>query len=318
MGLLDDLKNQTADLKAREQRDREREAQQEAFFRDVIRPRLESIYGYLHQFVEQLNYLQPDISVDYTLPGDIALSGLAQGDYSLKVDSRENMSEVVLRFYCQTEGEVFFAVEHKGQFDKLRDIFHQSRLRYQTRTNKDAKQTVLGGDFTLEKVVPIVFSVYQADIENSSIILWIRNFEDLGLRRFVLPPKKSTIPFWTISASISCARSTPLCDWISRKTLSTRFATSSNRASCRRNWKSDWPRNASCGSNRSGTREKNRLPRQATAEGHLQQGQKVTRVNTTPPATRARITPPACPARAFRNPARRHHWHSVSGHRTFP
>ena len=189
MGVLDDLKKQAAEQKAREESEQQRREQRLAFYREQIKPRLESIYSYLHEFTEQLNYVTPDIPVTYELPEKRMLPELSQKNYVVKVDSSENISSVTLRFSCEAEGTLFIQEDEKGKFEKLKDFLYQHKLNYHTRQHKDEQQAVVGGDVTIEKKVPVLFQ-FDADIDNSCILLWIRNFEKLGTRKIILLPSQ--------------------------------------------------------------------------------------------------------------------------------
>ncbi|GMQ83585.1 MAG: hypothetical protein BMS9Abin06_0320 [Gammaproteobacteria bacterium] len=187
MGLLDDLKKQTADQRAREEAEQDEKAQRESVYREQIKPKLEQICSFLHEFSEHLNYIKPDTRVNYELPGKVVLDDLLQGNYSLKSDSRDTMTEIVLKFYCQAEGSLFIDTVEKDRFDRLKEFLYQNRIPYQTRNHKDSKQNVIGGEISVEKKVPVVFK-FSADIDNSCIALWIRNFGSLGTRKFILFP----------------------------------------------------------------------------------------------------------------------------------
>ncbi len=194
MGLLDDLKKQTADQRAREEAEQDEKAQRESVYREQIKPKLEQIFSFLHEFSEHLNYIKPDTRVTYELPGKVILGDLLQGNYSLKSDSRNTMSEIVFKFYCQAEGGLFIDTMEKGRFNRLKEFLHQNRIPCQTRDHKDSKQNVIGGEINVEKRVPVVFK-FSADIDNSCITLWIRNFGRLGTRKFILFPNQISEQF---------------------------------------------------------------------------------------------------------------------------
>ena len=189
MGVLDDLRKQSAEQRAREEAARQREQEQQAFYQQEIRPRLEQVYTYLNELAEQLNYIKPDLKFTYELPGGTQLASLKQENYSMEADSRDNMQQIAFRFYCQAPGEVIFRVEGKKTYDKLNEFMHQCRLRYKTSQIKDDMHNVVAAELNVENIVPIVFQ-FNADIENGNIILWIRNFEKLGIRKIMLLPRQ--------------------------------------------------------------------------------------------------------------------------------
>lgn len=189
MGLLDDLKKQSAEQKAKEQSERELKEQQFAFFKEEMQPKLEAIYSYLQELSEHLNYIEREITVSYSLGSNVTLSDLRQQDYVLKINRRENMSEMALRFHCRGEDAMCIKAENESQFNQLKELFYQNRLDYQARETRDERRNVLGGDITVQKDIPVLFQ-FDSDIENGCIVLKIRNFEHLGIRKILLFPRQ--------------------------------------------------------------------------------------------------------------------------------
>jgi len=189
MGVLDDLRKQSAEQRGREDADLLREQERQEFYQQEIRPRLEQAYTYLNELADHLNYVKPDLTHTYVLPGGVKLESLKQDEYGIEADSRDNMKKVTFKFYCHNDGEVLFRVEGKKTVDKLNEFMHQCRMRYKTSQIKDEKQNVIEAEIIVENVVPIIFQLV-ADIENGNIILWIRNFEKLGIRKIMLLPRQ--------------------------------------------------------------------------------------------------------------------------------
>ena len=190
MGVLDDLRKQSAKQREGEDADRQREQERQEFYQQEIRPRLEQVYTYLNELADHLNYVKPDLKFTYTLPGGVKLESLKQDDYGIEADSRDNMKKVTFKCYCHRDGEVQLRIEGKKTVDKLNEFMHQCRLRYKTSQNKDEKHNVIEAEITIENVVPIIFQ-FVADIDNGNIILWIRNFEKLGIRKIMLLPRQA-------------------------------------------------------------------------------------------------------------------------------
>jgi hypothetical protein len=189
MGVLDELKQKSAEQQARETARREEQTRRETFYRDELKPRLEQLFGFLHEFGEQLNYVRPDVRASYRLPEDFRLDALSQGDYNLNCDSRDNMTEIAFRLFCKDEGKLLIELTEKDRFNSMKEFLHRNRLTYRTHEFKDERHNVIGGQITLERKVPVIFK-FDADIENSCIVLWIRNFASLGLQKFILFPNQ--------------------------------------------------------------------------------------------------------------------------------
>jgi len=194
MGFLDDLKKKSADVEAQEKALAAHQAELEQKYRQQILPRLEYVYTYMSEMCKHLNYIKTDRTVDYEIKGHGVIKGLVQQGYTLNADSRDNMQEVILFFECAKPGEIEVHTDSKKNFDQLNDYYSVNKLKYRFKLFKDEYQEQIGGNFYIENKIPIVF-LFKADIENSVIQLFIRNFNELGLRKFTLTPDKISEDF---------------------------------------------------------------------------------------------------------------------------
>ena len=150
MGYLDELRKQAETRQAEEQVEQELREQREAFYRVEILPRLESCYSYLSQMVEHLNYVKPDIRVSYQLKGYGPLTDLNQGDYEVKVDSRRNMQQILLRYSCRGEEPVEFSVHGKKAINRYIDYLRGTGMAFQHRETMDSSHTVTDARFVVQ------------------------------------------------------------------------------------------------------------------------------------------------------------------------
>lgn len=187
MGYLDELRKQAATRKADEQAEQEQRAQREAFYREHMLPRLEACYSYLSQMVEHLNYVNPDIRVTYELKGYGLLPELKQGDYEVTVDSRNKMQHILLHFVCRGEDAIEFSVQGKKTINRCIDYLRGTGLAFQHRESMDSSHTVTDARFIVKNEVPITIT-FNADIENSVIVLNMRNMDDFIKRQFQFKP----------------------------------------------------------------------------------------------------------------------------------
>lgn len=86
---------------------------------------LQKIHAYLHELIEQLNFVDPDIYCDMTLENYGVLSKLRQGDYKLHYESSYN-KEIVNLYYAlnnseQLEIDIGENESNKQQMDKLKN-----------------------------------------------------------------------------------------------------------------------------------------------------------------------------------------------------
>jgi len=189
MSLLDELKKQAEAKQSQAQIDKQRQAELEARSRNEVLPKLVQIYSYLKELLRQLEILQTDVRVDYNLKGYGNLLGLRQEAYELHADSRENMTNLSLGYYCVGEGEIKFELDTRQQVEQQKDYFRQHDLAYTSRDYRDERHNITHALFTLEPRIRVVFD-FQLSKDLVTILLTVRNYEGLGTHRYQLEPSR--------------------------------------------------------------------------------------------------------------------------------
>ena len=188
MSLLDDLKREAEQLKAEQGADAE-EQRLEASYQQRLKPAMLSILHYLSELTEQLKVVDPDVRVDYTLPGIGTVRGLHQEGYVVNADSTENTRTIRLRFQCVDEREREYAVKPKSTADETRDFLETQRMRYAEWPIRDPQQGVVGLNFQLAVKVDVNF-IFKADPAQEAIQLLISNYADFKLEKSVVQPER--------------------------------------------------------------------------------------------------------------------------------
>ncbi|MDH5738200.1 MAG: hypothetical protein OEZ23_07800, partial [Gammaproteobacteria bacterium] len=194
MSFLDELKRKTEQQLVLERAARQRAEKLDEIYRFRILPVMEKIYTYLHEMCQHLNYINTDTIVSYTLEGVGELDHLRQEDYNVKADSRENMKEVVFSFSCKDEGNVTVSVDSKSELEKLEQYLFEHHLKFQLKTLKDEKSSVIGGQFTIQKNVPVAIK-FKVDVDKSVINVVLVNLEQLVRREIEFSPESITDNF---------------------------------------------------------------------------------------------------------------------------
>jgi len=195
MGLLDDLRQQSENLKSKEQQEKERQAKLHEHYRQALQPKMIQIYKFLNEFAEHLNFIKPDIQIPYQLNAEGLLVTLKQENYKIQVDSVEQTKLVNFRFECTNPKDLAFVAGDKQSIDKNIEYLQRYNLQFQCKRNKDEKFNVTNAQFSVKCIVPIVF-VFKANIENSSIDLICTNFETLGSSRHAFKAHHFTEKFF--------------------------------------------------------------------------------------------------------------------------
>jgi len=181
MGYLDDLRKKSDSKKAVEEQQRLDREKRELFYKKFIIPALKNLYGYLSEVVEHLNYLEHEIFVNYNLGSLGRLKDLKQSDYSLYVDSRQNMTQIMLKFSCSKAEPKTFNIEGEKNVSRVSDYLKTTTLDFQQKNVYDRVHIVVNADFIIKSKVNIGFE-FTADIDNSCIALKVRNFEEFGFK----------------------------------------------------------------------------------------------------------------------------------------
>lgn len=189
MSLLDELKKQAQAKQSRERLDKRRQAEREARSRHEVLPKLVQIYSYLKELLQQIDILDIEVRADYNLKGCGKLIGLRQETYELRADSRDNMTNLTLGYYCVGEGEVKFELETQQQVEQQKDYFKQHDLAYTSRDYRDERHNVSHALFSFEPRIRVSFD-FQLAKDLTTILLTVRNYDGLGTHRYQLEPAR--------------------------------------------------------------------------------------------------------------------------------
>ncbi len=181
MSYLDDLRKKSGFKKATEEQQRLASEKRELFYKESIIPALKELYGFLSEVVEHLNYLEHDIFVNYKLGSLGRLKDLKQGDYSLYVDSRDSMTQIMLKFTCTKATPKKLFIEGGKNVARISDYLKSTSLDFQQQNEYDRVHTIVSADFTIKATVHVGFE-FTADIDNSCISLKVKNFEEFGFK----------------------------------------------------------------------------------------------------------------------------------------
>lgn len=186
MGYLDELKQKSEALRQEQEQKQSQEQQQASGLMQQLQPALDTIRAYLDEAVDVLNYVKPDVPVNYSIEGCGPLENLDQGGYAVTRDDKEGLSTIALRFECvspDTEIRVF-SVKEREPFMKQREYMWRNNLQF-----KEKPLMGGGGTFYLEPRI-IVRLEFSADVKRRKIEFKMRNLLGVGTDTRWLDPEK--------------------------------------------------------------------------------------------------------------------------------
>jgi hypothetical protein len=187
MGLLDDLKNQAEGLRQQEENEAAEQARRDKVYMEEIRPRLVKAYQYFHELVKYLNYVKPEILVDYPLYVKGNSIRLRQGDYAVVSDSSEELKRIDIILQCSFDRPAEFEIAGKDLVLSQSDRLDRYGINHKRRDRKDASLELEGARFSVEDPLPVRI-VIEGDLAQSVIRLQLRNFTDPGSNHYSLKP----------------------------------------------------------------------------------------------------------------------------------
>lgn len=194
MGILDDLKNQSESQKAGIEQEQQRQAELLEYYTKNINPKMLKLYAFLNEFVTHLNYIKHSTVASFPILPDATQQKLEQSDYRVTIDSNTTVKNINLRFYCKFDKPLIFELENQKRIQTYSEVLNSYRVEFDRTDNKDKNYELISAKFKIVGPLPINI-VFQADIENSSIIMTLNNFEKAGAVKHTFKDRHITDEF---------------------------------------------------------------------------------------------------------------------------
>ena len=194
MGLLDELRQESESAKNREATEKERARKLKEAYDTEVNPKIEKAYQYLKELEEHLNYLKPDISVDYEFPGFGVLEALKQGEYGMVKGRQEILKQVPFKFLCKSKDNLTFKVEGKKQLHNIMQELDRAGIRFSAKKARGSNNDVIGAEMNVEPVIPVSI-LFEGVLETSGINLTITNYDHFFSATTFLNPEQVTDEF---------------------------------------------------------------------------------------------------------------------------
>ena len=180
MGLLDDLKNQAENLKAKEQQEAGNTGDKTQFYKKEIHPRMLDVYRFLNEMVKNLNIINPETIVHYPILPDGEKQALRQGKYNVTIDNDQQIREVKLTCKAELDKPVKLRVKGEDNAKKQGEILADYKIQCKRKDYNDKSYKLTHSDFIIEG--PVNISIQFIGNQDSSYIqLLLGNFEGPGV-----------------------------------------------------------------------------------------------------------------------------------------
>jgi hypothetical protein len=173
MGILDDLKKEAEGKKVQEEQDALVQEDRERYMREVLDPAMRGLFNFSHDLAKQLNYVNPDITAHYRIPGVRNVQDFKQGEYFVE-DYHEGT--FTFRFVCSNNQKYRIQTNTDADLERIKDFLWRRGLRYQAREFFDSSYNK-AGEFHVEGRVQVDLE-FVTRVDSQSIELKISNYGD--------------------------------------------------------------------------------------------------------------------------------------------
>lgn len=158
---------------------------------EAIDQSLKHLFFYLHEFVQQLNIIKPDVPRDYPLIEQFELNQLTWqegfADYRTQTQSAGALVELV-SFSYHLSGSSALHVERDGpSVERFRAMLFNFGLPFTCKEFKNERQYVERAEFEISSEIS-VSARWRADFAQGAITLETRNLERLGSAIYSIRP----------------------------------------------------------------------------------------------------------------------------------
>jgi hypothetical protein len=188
MGILDDLRSRREAHEKRLAKEAARQRRLEKVYITDFLPRLQCLYRYLSELIDNLNTLEIQTEVDFQLGSFGCIDGYRQRDYTLHVDSEDRMSEIRLTCRCERESPAKLSVATRIERDDLRELLTSHGVDFDDRVNYDRHREASSYLFEITPRLNAALYV-RVDLDSLDTKCSFFNLGNLGLRDLVVHPR---------------------------------------------------------------------------------------------------------------------------------
>jgi hypothetical protein len=186
MGLLDDLKKQAAQLKARQQ-----QTMLTAENLVLVDGRMKQAFIYLNDLLNQIKVLKPQNPLTYALPGIGELRHLAFEDTFIdyrhkKINDKDYYDSIHLLVRWQGAGMLTVERDMPGTIERTREVLWQSKVKFEEDETQTQYGTVSRVRFRVHPLIVTEITI-KADYEHQRLLVHTNNLLRAGTDHFEVP-----------------------------------------------------------------------------------------------------------------------------------
>ena len=152
---------------------------------------LKGLFSYLHDFVQQLNVVKPEVPREYPLLDSITLKSMSWqegfADYRMQSEGARALTELVTFSYA-LGGTGSIIIEREGPaIERFRTLLFDFGMQFSCQEFRNARRFVERVEFAIRPQLSIN-TRWRADFDKGIVVLETRNLERLGSAQFTIAP----------------------------------------------------------------------------------------------------------------------------------
>lgn len=182
MSFLDELKKEAEQRRATTKDSLQHKELQQREYLASTQPKIKQLHDYLTELTDHLNFVKPEILVNYQLEGYGEIADMRQEDYFLSVDNPVETHLLSLSFACVTDKVIRFDRDNETTIERIKDYLWSHNLRFDYKESRNMQHRLHRGYFTLNGRISIMLAFNVA--VDGTVTLSSKNFEGLGLVKY--------------------------------------------------------------------------------------------------------------------------------------
>lgn len=193
MRILDQLRKEALEKERKEIAQATIQQNLEANYQQIVLPKMQSIFAFMQELVEHLNFLEKAIAVTHYSDKYPQFGCLLQAGYKISTDGFggltdiQRLMQINVSFNCVGEGSFSWNVEGEARIEQAIEFLSSRKLKFSWKNIQDP-QGLPAACFTIIKNIPVRFR-FEVNYPRSSINLLINNHEDFGLYQKEFTPE---------------------------------------------------------------------------------------------------------------------------------